>query len=199
MPNIERQVINLVGLKGSGKSQAATYLRDNYGFAVFRPLDIVNTHYQSLSDSPESQNYHQRRLLETHPAALTRPILQSTGRVCIDSLLVPRQAAILQDMLGDDYATFAFECHSELRAKHLREAKYPSDYERGISTGQLRIDEAYAYAGEGPFDCNVQEVMDMCEQRGALINANKPLLSVRLQLKHSLGQLGITGPPTESP
>ena len=186
----QRRVVNLVGFTGSGVTSASKYLASEYGFKRVDPLAIVSKPYPQATNSFRHYNNCQRELLTEMPEAMTLAVMCRTGAICIDGLLVPSHTQKLQEKLGDNFATIALDCHPELRAKRLREDRFGPVYGIGISAARLAEEEAEAFCGTGKLDINIPDVMAMHAERGAQLNANRPLLSVRLQLENALGQLG---------
>jgi hypothetical protein len=180
MPSPALEVVNIAGFKGAGKTTACRYLERYYGASIFDPLGLVNSFSDHPVERPTQYNQVQSEMLVTNPNAYLDAILQSTGRVCIDGLLVVDQAKRLKRELGIDYYTVALDCHPLLRARNLHKSP-KNDYDIYANQDVLEVDET-PLPGENRFKTDVQGVMDMYTQNGWLLDTGKSLPSVKLQL-----------------
>jgi len=189
MPERKLEIVNVTGFKGSGKTLACDYLQRTYGATLFNPIQLINFHNNGPVESPAEYDRAQREMLEAHPDSYVGPILQQSGRLCIDGLFVLRQIKQLQVAIGDDFHTLALQCHPAFRAQNLR--KHPkSTYDLYVTQEQLEHDEALDRASDPIYRTEVQASMDHCLEGGWLVDTSHPITSTRRELDNIAQSLG---------
>ncbi len=133
--NMKKLIISLVGHPASGKTSAAKYLEEKYGFTTFTFSKAIREYAAEnnieLKRRADYANAHTRMLCEHGwDYTLKLALEQNAQRLCIDDVRSPRFAEVLRAAGSID---IAFDCPSDIRFAHIRgntdNAKYPGTQE----------------------------------------------------------------------
>jgi dephospho-CoA kinase len=128
-------IISLVGHPASGKTSAARYLEEKYGFTTFTFSKAIREYAArnniELKRRADYANTHTRMLKEQGwDYTLKLALSQDVDRLCIDDVRSPRFAEVLRSAGSID---IAFDCPSAVRFAHAHgnadRAKYPTSQE----------------------------------------------------------------------
>ena len=133
---MSKTIISLVGHPASGKTSAAKYLEEKYGFAIFTFSRAIRDYAQKngieLTRRADYANTHARMLDENGwDYTLKLALGQSTDRLCIDDVRSPRFADVLRRAGSVD---IAFDCPDVIRFNHVQESKDTAKYPRTPSS-----------------------------------------------------------------
>ncbi len=131
---MQKVIVSLAGHPGSGKTSAAHYLQEKYGFTPFS-FGVVIRDYAAkngikLEKRADYANTH-TRMLKEHGWDYTMRLALSleTERLCVDDLRVVSCAKMLREAGGVE---IAFDCPPDVRFAHTQghpdKARYPSDF-----------------------------------------------------------------------
>jgi dephospho-CoA kinase len=143
---MRKVILSLIGHGGSGKTSAARYLQEHYGFNTFTPSMVIRSYAAEHTIIPQKRADYANVLAKINRkhglSYMTDMAFEIPGeRLCFDDLRSPVYAQRLQEAGG---LTIAFDCPAEVRFAHVREhpdrAKYPASFEAFVQNE--RDDEA---------------------------------------------------------
>lgn len=188
---MKKVIVSLVGYPASGKTSAAKYLEENYGFTVFSFSAAIREyaikHDIALQRRADYANTHARMLREGGwDYTLKLALAQSADRLCVDDVRSPRFAAFLREAGSID---IAFDCPPAVRFAHTEgkaadSAKYPGT-QAAFAENERQDNEVVIGPG---LEFDIDRVMEGCPYR---IDASGTLEDTYGQLEAILRQLGI--------
>jgi len=174
---IKRVVVDIVGPPGSGKSKLCADLRQEYGFEIYRPSDVIRAyaraHNIALSGRQDYVTCHEALNAED-PDAIPRPALESTAQyLCVDGMRSPIPFLTLRQKIGAKL--IYLECPPEIRLERIRADDERSGHRRIITLESLLADEA---ADDVNMSRNVANMVEMRQLADYVIDASKPYTQV---------------------
>jgi dephospho-CoA kinase len=143
---MSKLILSLVGYGGSGKTSAAIFLQEKYGFAPFAFSSVIREYASANGIVLQNRTDYAK----THAAMIARYGWDYTlniglgirsERICIDDVRSKKYAERIQRAGG---ISIAFDCPTEIRFEHVRNhhdrAKYPDSLAAFIQNE--RADEA---------------------------------------------------------
>lgn len=162
---MERLFLCLAGNPNSGKSSVARYFKENHGFAVVHPSDLIREyageHALRLDERQDYIKTHLRMVKEYGSDFVTQRTLgEPSSRVIVDGERIPRHIEALREAVGMGVVSFALWCPLEIRYQRSlkrREARDKPTLE------EFARDEAREYQSTEPPYTSVLTVMQMAD------------------------------------
>lgn len=130
------KILALLGMPGSGKSVAAEYLNDNFGFPVIRLGELTERTLkeQSLEVNEENERFVREELRREHGmdvfAKLNMPLIEKASKnsavVVIDGLYSTEEYKYFISEFGDNLVTVVIYASPKIRYARLKKRKIRS-------------------------------------------------------------------------
>ncbi len=127
------KILALLGMPGSGKSVAAKYLNDNFGFPVIRLGELTERTLkeQDLELNEQNERFVREELRREHGmgvfAKLNMPLIEKASKnsavVVIDGLYSTEEYKYFISEFGDDLVTVAIYASPKIRYARLKKRK----------------------------------------------------------------------------
>lgn len=181
---MSKTILYLVGYGGSGKSSAAQYLQQKYGFVPFSfsaaIRDYAAEHNIALRSRLDYARTHAEMLSKNGwDYTLNLALQLPHDRICIDDVRSPKYADRIKQAGG---MSIAFDCPPEVRFAHTQthadKAKYPATFETFLQNE--RDDDATVIAPGLEF--NIEQLLESADYHidatGTLENTLEQLNSI---------------------
>ncbi len=167
---MSREIVQLVGLPGSGKTELSKYISDTYGFTPILVSDFIRNWAHicgvELSKRKDYMDTHAQMLSDLGKFAVTEAILDSpSDRICVDGLRVPAHSEFLHTY----GPIIALDCPIDIRYQRMKLRKGPLDK---VSLDEVLRDEELESHNNDPFSQNTQAVMELADFH---IDSSQPL------------------------
>jgi dephospho-CoA kinase len=188
---MQKLIIDIVGLAGSGKSRLCSFLAETYGFELYRPSDALRKyaklHGRELNGRQDYIDIH-HELIENDPMAIIEPVIVSTAtKICLDGMRAPLPFLELREKFGAHL--IYLDCPDEIRLQRMQNDTSRDAHRQPPTMESLLADEAPDMQNPNRNLPNMVEMKQLAEYS---IDASKPFDEVQAQTREFINQLLIS-------
>lgn len=171
---MEKLYLYLAGNPNSGKTETSAHLARTFGFAIFKPSDLIrkyaSEHSLPLNERRDYIDAHLRMIEEHGEGYIAERALGVAGeKVVIDGERIQGNLNRLRTVLGVQVVGIALWCPIRIRYQRAMERRELRDK---VSFQDFAKDEAEEYQNHNPPYTSVMTVMQMADH---YVDASGPL------------------------